>query len=462
VRPDKRSKAKWLVPAGVLLFAGLLALGWSLLPGFVWRTVQQEAAQRGVSLKACELDITWAELGLRRCEFRLTTFPEVTGTIERVGVALARLKPQSITVSGAHVLIDGLPRFQDLAYRLRPSAGDAVPFVLRQSDLVWKLVPDATPWLSLSSLAYSTATGVIAAEASALDRFRGTLTGSADALSLQLLSPATPGSDINVRAQQSRDALELSLELRQLPLGQLEGSALDWPALLEPVRADGRLHVRIPVGLTAETPSGDLRVVLSGLNFPVPRELAGLVYGTPAELTAALAITRNLERSELERVSFVIGSLNMRGRGRVELEQRGLGFQLSLSGDLPCKAIASSAAAAHQDSELAKVANRIAQKALKGAVQINAALDGNSRALDRARVNTTVGVGCGVKPLPFEDLMKLPLELLQKMPKDSERIPLPSFEFPKLHAPRSKATSKLDEVSPSGDDPALTPRSEAH
>jgi hypothetical protein len=155
-------------------------------------------------------------------------------------------------------------------------------------------------------------------------------------------------------------------------------------------------------------------------------------------------------------VSFVIGALNMRGRGRVEVAQSGLAFQLNLSGDLGCTAIARSAAAAHPNSDLAKIAGRIAQKSLKGSVQINTTLDGNSQTLEQARVATSVGIGCGVKPLPIEDLMKLPLELLQQLPKDSARIPLPTFEFPKLNAPRPKATSKLDLASPESD-PAQAP-----
>ncbi len=456
MRPRKTSKAKWLIPAGVLLLVGLGALLGSIVPSFVWRTVQREADRRGVSLKACALDLGWSVLSITRCEFRLSTFPEVTGTIDRVDVELTRLKPQSITVTGAHVRIDGLPRFQDLAYRMRPTAGDSVSFALRQSDLSWTLTPDATPWLTLSELAYSAASGAIAAEATALDRFRGRLSGTAEALSLGLLSAASPGSDLSFRAQQVRDSLDLVLEFHQLPLGQLEGSALDWPAELETVRGDGRLHVRIPTGLTAETPSGDVRVVLTGINFPVPRELAGLVYGTPAELSANLNIARNLEKSELERVSFTIGALNMRGRGRVELADLGLAFQLGLSGELGCNVIARSATAAHRESQLAQVAGRITQKALKGAVQINTSLEGNSRQLGAARVVSSAGIGCGVRPLPIEDLLKAPLELLQSLPKDSPQIPLPTFEFPRLNAPRSKATSKLD--GPPAIDPAATPQ----
>jgi hypothetical protein len=462
VRPRKRSKALWLVPAGVVLLVGLLGLGWALLPQLVWRTVQREAEQRGVSLETCQLALGWSALRLTRCEFRLSTFPEVTGTLERVDVTLERLKPKSIAVSGAHVAIDGLPRFQDLAYRLRPTMGDAVPFVLRESDLSWKLTPEATPWLALSEIAYSTASGTMAAHAVALDRFRGTLTGSAEALALNLLSPASPGSDLSFRTEQARDALELVLEFHQLPLGQLEGSALDWPPALETVRADGRVHVRIPVGLTAETPSGDLRAVLSGLNFPVPRELDGLVYGTPAELIASLNIARNLEKSELERVSFVAGALSMRGRGRVELgTPSGLDFQLSLSGELQCSAIARSASAAHKGSELAQIGGRIAQKSLKGTVQINSALSGNSRVLDQAQVSTTVGVGCGIKPLPLEELLKAPLELLQQLPKNAPQMPLPTFQFPKLSAPRSKATSRLEQAPASEGDATGAPRAPA-
>lgn len=426
----------WLALAGTGLFAAALAVGLTVLPSLVWRTVVREADRRGVTLRDCELDLGLKTLTLSRCSFRMSTFREVTGSIERVEVALSSFTPKAVEVRGAHVAVRGVPRFQDFAYGLRHRPTDAVPISVSGGDLEWTLEGAEAPWLSLSGLRYESTSGNVAADARALERFAGTLSGSAELLSLKLAARGRPATDLTFVGEQRHDSLDLVLELHEVQLAELEGSYLDFPPELERSRADGRLHLRIPVGLTAEMPSGEYRIVLTGINFPVPRELEGLVYGTPAVLTGSLALTRNLERAEIEQAGFSIGDLQMRGRGRLELLERAAGFELSLAGDLACHHVVRSAAAAHAGSELAKAAGRIASRSLKGAVQVTTALTGNSRELEHANVVTSIGVGCGLKPLPLDGLMKLPVELLQQLPKlpsVSAAPPLPDTSARPLH-----------------------------
>jgi hypothetical protein len=156
----------------------------------------------------------------------------------------------------------------------------------------------------------------------------------------------------------------------------------------------------------------------------VPRELIGLVYGSPPKIAAKFKLSRLLDRVTFHELTFLTGALAMRGAASVNLEQGGLGFQVNLSGPLGCSAIAESAASAHADSILASWAGRVAKRALKGSVQIVAALYGKTPRLADSAVVTSIGVGCGLKPLPLD--VGLPSELLERLPKDILR------QFPSL------------------------------
>jgi hypothetical protein len=402
--------------AGLAVCLGLLV--WLALPAIVWRRVQQEAELRGVRLTSCSLELSWHALELAGCAFALTRFPEVAGSLGKVAVAIEGLKPVSMRVSRPQVKVSGLPRLQDMAQQMDTRAGGSFAFELEHGELAWSAEGGGTPWLALSELSYRSHSGAFLADAALFGtRFRGALSGDAQAAQLRVAAVDNVAVDLAFSLSRSAGAVELVIESHKLPLAELEGSWLQLSRELEHVSMDGRLHVVIPVGLTAEVPSGDVRAVLTGLNFPVPRELEGLVYGTPAQFMSHLTFARNLERAELERVTFSVGALGMRGRGRVQLDNAGLGFQLSLNGDLPCTTIASSAAAAHQESALAKAVGRLAKKAVAGSVQIGSVLEGNSRDLEHASVATSVGVGCGLRPLPLDGLIKAPIGLLQQLAK---------------------------------------------
>jgi len=82
-------------------------------------------------------------------------------------------------------------------------------------------------------------------------------------------------------------------------------------------------------------------------------------------------------------------------------------------------AIAESAARAHAGSVLAQWAKRVAQRSLRGSVQIVAALQGHTSDLPHARVVTSIGLGCGLQPLPID--VDLPRELLERLPAEIRR-----------------------------------------
>jgi hypothetical protein len=72
----------------------------------------------------------------------------------------------------------------------------------------------------------------------------------------------------------------------------------------------------------------------------------------------------------------------------------------------------------------------VPKKVLRGSVQLAAALQAHSSDLPHARVLTSIGIGCGLKPLPLD--AELPRDLLERLPEEIRRR-LPRLDtLPKL------------------------------
>jgi hypothetical protein len=211
---------------------------------------------------------------------------------------------------------------------------------------------------------------------------------------------------------------------------------------LRPLEVEGRVFASIPLGLTTELPSGDMHLTLHGLQFPVPRELEGLVYQSAPKLSGKLTFGRTLDRVTITDLSFLTGELVMRGDAELERAGKGFGIKARASGPLSCRAIADAAASAHSDSALAALAGRFARRLLTGSVDLLSVIEGHSSDLEHARVLTSVGVGCGLEPQPIdagiskELLDRLPIDVLDHLPgigfDARERAPRPRPVRPKL------------------------------
>jgi hypothetical protein len=90
---------------------------------------------------------------------------------------------------------------------------------------------------------------------------------------------------------------------------------------------------------------------------------------------------------------------------------------------------------------------------VNGSVDIIVAIDADLLRLDQAKLLRTIGIGCGLEPLPIpEDLARLPKEILEGLPPPLElpdEITLPTpprIELPRLpEFPRRR----LDDATPS-------------
>jgi hypothetical protein len=408
-----------------LVGLGVLARHW------LWLQIRSEAAAQGVQLDGCELDLGWERLTLRACQFAssrdsaghgprwILGGARVSGRVDEVEVALSLFRPERVRVRSAEVSVRGDVPWLDLLRSMRArteSAAPELPLDVFTSRLAWISGDAPNPWLTLSALEYHSGTEQLAGELSALG-LQGHLTLQRGILALTLGDAERPKVRINLQARQDR--AELSVDLRSLPLAELEGRWLVLSEVLRPVHVEGRIFVNLPLGLTAELPAGDVHLTLSHLQFPVPREVEGLVYASPPKVSGKFTLVRSLDRASFKELQFQTGALHMRGDARLELAGEGFDIASNLSGPLSCAAVAEAALRAHAGSVLAQWLQGVPKKLLRGSVQIAAALQAHSADLPHARVLTSVGVGCGLKQLPIS--AELPRELLERLPEEIRR-----------------------------------------
>jgi hypothetical protein len=123
----------------------------------------------------------------------------------------------------------------------------------------------------------------------------------------------------------------------------------------------------------------------------------------------------------------------------------GARVRLDLRGTLPCDALASASAESRLGKLLGRAAGRkagiAALRLVGGSVAVRVQVDASTPKLAEAKVDRSIGIGCGLKPLTLEDLRALGDELfrgdLSKLPEDLAKLlppgplPIPS-RFPPI------------------------------
>lgn len=441
----------WLLGAGLVFF----------LHGFLLDTIVAQAARRGVVLTECRLGLGLQSVSLKGCSFAARPDGRVFsqalaglamhGSVERIEVGLSGLRPASAHVHGARAALVGELRLAELGNSGAAPMATELPINVSSSTLSWQPDEGGAAAAQLSDITYDARTNRLAARFEVPRRARGQLSLGPEGFEVTLGNPARPEVRMIARVLPKEPRVDISLDLRRVPLRILESAWFSMTDTLRPLEVDGRIFVSVPLGLTTEKPSGDLHLTLHGLQFPVPRELEGLVYRSPPKLSGKLTLSRTLDRANVTELSFLTGELAMRGEAVLERSGKGFEVEARASGPLSCRAVAEAAASAHADSPLAALAGRFARRLLTGSVDVLSVIEGHSSDLERARVLTSIGVGCGLAPLPFD--ASFPKELLERLPVDAlEHLPGIELEAPR---PRPRPSRpRLPGVRPSFDAPS--------
>jgi hypothetical protein len=456
------SRRRWLWMAG-----GLWLLGAALvffLHGFLLDTIVAQAERRGVVLSGCRLDLGLASVGLEGCAFAARPDGRVFsaglagmavhGTAERIEVGLAGLRPVRAHVHGARAALVGEPRLAQLRNTGAGFSTTELPIGVSASTLAWQLEEGGAPAVLLSDIAFDTGTNRLGARFEVVRRAHGQLTLGPEGIEVTLGDPARPEVRLIARVLPKAQRVDVSLDLRRFPLRILEGSWLQMTDTLRPLEVEGRIFASVPLGLSMEVPSGDLHLSLHTLQFPVPREIEGLVYQSAPKLSGKFTLSRAFDRMSIADLSFLTGELAMRGDAELELSGRGVTVKARASGPLSCRAIAEAAAVAHADSALGALVGRFARRVLSGSVEVLSLVEGHSSDLEHARVLTSIGVGCGLEPLPLDSVIskelldRLPIDVLEHLPRFGVEAAEPTAR-PRPARPKSPGLLPLfDKPSP--------------
>lgn len=418
------SRRRWIwVGAGLWVLGAALVY---LLHGFLFDTIVAQAERRGLLLDGCRLDVGLQSVALEGCSFAARPDARVlspalaglalSGTAERIEVGLSGFSPSSAQVHGARAALVGELRLEALRSGSIASVDTELPLGIAASTLSWQRERAGAPAVLLSDIRYDTGSSRLGARFEVVRRANGQLSLGPEGFEVTLGDPVRPELRLIARVLPKAPRVDVSLDLRRVPLRSLEGPWFTMTDTLRPLEVDGRIFASIPLGLTTELPGGDLHLTLHGLQFPVPRELEGLVYQSPPKLSGKFTLSRTFDRVSIADLSFLTGELAMRGDAELALEGLGFSVKARASGPLSCRAIADAAATAHADSALAALAGSFARRVLSGSVEVLSVIEGHSADLERARVFTSVGAGCGLAPLPLD--MSVSRELLERFPID--------------------------------------------
>jgi hypothetical protein len=170
--------------------------------------------------------------------------------------------------------------------------------------------------------------------------------------------------------------------------------------------------------------SGITNITLKGYVPPHPFELDGFIFGDTTTFDTKFTLPSTRDRIMLTESRLKAGKFELSGDGLLSRGSDHSEATLKLSGELPCSALAGVEA----ESRLAKLlgaslagkAGKLAEKLVNGSVHVGLALSADTRQLSAARVERTIGVGCGLHPLSLAELSKLlPAdvnELLKSLP----------------------------------------------
>ena len=228
-----------------------------------------------------------------------------------------------------------------------------------------------------------------------------------------------------------------TVTLARTELSRLAGP-LGIPLPAPSVQVSGRADLTLGRASTAgRAVEGTMTIDLEGFLPPHPVELDGFLFGSRTSFATRFMIDAAARRVALSATRVRAGAFDLVGGGAIDRLPDHAALRMSLSGNLPCSAVAESAASAHVGSFLGSLLGEAARRVVEGSVAVKVAITADSRNLAGARVDPTVGVGCGLAPLRGIDpkvIARLPgrvLDLARALPDPTSVLP-EGFPFPGL------------------------------
>ena len=441
------AKRLLIVLAG-LVVAGLVALAivvFGVLPAYVEREVKRRAAEKGLELEIGSLGFGWEWVKLRDVRARLTGVSALSLHFDLVRIELDGSELVSVVTEGVDAKAQGSLARVALelgAWSKRFPSTYAMPVAASGVSLAWKPSATEDAWLTMSggTLAKAPDGTAFAAEQTRIagadvGRVGATVAPKASSVALGFGETELAKAPLRLDAEQVPKP-KVTLTLAPVPLERLAGPfAVALP--VKGVIGRGTVTLDFASRDSMIPTNGHARLELEGYVPPHPVELDGFVFGDTTVLETDLRFGASSDEVALENTSVTAGRFELKGNGAVTRAANAARVTLDLRGALPCDALASAAA----ESRLGKLLGRArgkkagvaAFRVVGGSVGVRVRIDATTADLPGAKVERSIGVGCGLKPLTFADLRELGELLLEgelsKLPEDLGRL-LPPGTLP--------------------------------
>lgn len=430
---------RWLLVSAILaaLLLGAAAIVLLvLLPRYVERKVLSTAEAQGVSLTPEDISFGWGWVQLTQVKVSLDKVRTVEMQVGRIDVALDGVTPLSIDLTNVDGLVIGSLTNVGLELsewtQAHPSAY-SLPLSAKNVHVRFVEPAGTPPWLEVSGgeLTRTKNGGVFAAQHT---RFVGVDLGT-------------------VGAGFAREASTIALGFGEADLGkapfrvEVSPSAANPSArfVLAPTTADrlakpfglgvalssvsgvvvsSETSITFAGGAARGTISGLTNVTLKGWVPPHPVELDGFIFGDTTTFDTKFTLPSTRDRITLSESRLKAGKFELTGDGSISRGSDHSEATLRLGGDLPCSALAGAQAESRLGkllgATLAGKAGKLAEKLVAGSVHVGLELSADTRQLSAARIDRSIGVGCGLHPLSLAELSKLlgtdVNELLKSLP----------------------------------------------
>jgi hypothetical protein len=439
-KPQRRGPSRLVIGVTVVsLVLGAVAVAAILLVGPLMRgTVIDRARAMGVEMTFDGLHFWWFNASLEGVRFKLVGVPGIDGQARTIDVSLANMEPRAIEATEMH--IDVVGSAADLALAVgewtknHPGAYK-VPVSAHSLDVSWRPSAAEKPWLTTAegamtasptgatfSAKHATVSGLTVSNVGA------SWAGEAATISMGFGATDPTTAPIRATVENLITAPLVTVTLAPTELSKLAGP-MGIPLPAPGVVASGEAKLVFTRGLAQGPVTGQVDARLVGWVPPHPVELDGFLFGNTTTFGSKIAISADRNTVQLTQSRVRASAFELTGGGRIDRHEAYATVSMSMSGNLPCAAVAQSAAAAHMGSFLAEILGKAAKRIVDGSLSVRVKISADSRHLDEARVEPTVGVGCGLAPVKSLDrtvLQHLP-ERLQDLANSFPA--LPSFEF---------------------------------
>jgi hypothetical protein len=460
----------------LVVVAGILM--WRALPGLVEREVLRRARDQGVELTFGSLDFGWNWAELRDVKAKLSGVAGVTLAIERLDADLDGTKLTRVELTGVELDASGsLPTLAlDLgAWAKHYPRAFALPLNALRVTARFRPDPDAPAWLELrnGSLASTSGGSIVAADhvlvaGADVGRVGASWVPKATSVVVGLGESDLSRAPLRMNVDLAGPKPKVGFELALTPLERL-AAPFAVPLPIHGASASAQAGFEFASTSSTVPERGAVHAELHGFVPPHPAELEGFVFGDTTVVETNLAFAPDGKSVTLSETRLTAGKFVLAGGGHVVRAPDAATIDLDLRGALPCAALASAAAESRVGRLLGRApgsrAGSVARQVVGGSVGVRVQLAASTKNLAAAKLQRSIGIGCGLKPLSLEDVARLGETLLPsdlseladdvhkltpKLPDGGALLPLPEIKIPSL-LPRGSAPAR---AAPSAATPA--------